>query len=365
MSLSAGNQAPVSLGETPVGAESPPVVLAEIGALFNRDLEMAARLIGRIAALRASGAGLPLLLKGEILHDPSICLDDDSVETYQSASGERRVERYRDLIERKTLSLEEYRRIFELSRRAGLPVVMSVYDEVGARFAVDEGAVALKIASSNITHLPLIRKASGLGVPLVIDSGRASLAEIDRAFHAAREAGACGIILEHSPDGHPAPPENHNLRTLRSLAEIFRVPVGLSDHFPGHEMMVAAIALGASVIERNVVEVAGGLDQDHAFASGIDRLEALIHSLHAVWLALGAPFRDMRNMRGLIATSARMGLVARHDVAPGDVLGEDTVSFAFPRKGIGAEDFERVAGWRFAGPVPAGKPIGWGDVRPA
>ena len=354
----------VSLDETPVGANLPPVVLAEIGALFNRDLDMAARLIERIAALRAAGLGLPLLLKGEILHDASICLDDDSVETYQSASGERRVERYRDLIERKALSLEEYRQIFALSRAARLPIVMSVYDRVGAAFAVEEGAVALKIASSNITHLPLIRAAAALGRPLIIDSGRASLAEIDRAFRTAQEAGACGIVLEHSPDGHPAPPENHNLRTLRTLADTFRAPVGLSDHHVGHEMMFAAIALGANLIERNVVEAAGGLDQDHAFASSVDRLASLVRSLHAVWVALGAPFRDVRNKQGLIATSARMGLVARRDVAVGDLLGEDTVSFAFPRKGIGVEDFDLVTGWRFAGPVAAGKPIGWGDVRP-
>lgn len=348
----------------PVGVSAPPVVLAEIGALFNRDLAVAERLIDRIAALRDAGAALPILLKGEILDDPAICLDDDSIETFRSRSGERRVERFRALIERKVLSLAEYARIFAMCRKASLPVVMSVYDRAGAEFSAKEGAVALKIASSNVTHLPLIRAVSATGLPVIIDTGRTALGEVDTAFRAARDAGAASIILEHSPDGHPAPPENHNLRTLRTLAETFRVPVGLSDHYAGHEMMIAAIALGANLIERNIVEAEGVLEQDHAFATGIDRLAGLVETLHAVWAALGAPYRDVRNTSGLIATSARMGLMARRDVAPGEPLGDETVAFAFPRKGIGVEHFDLVLGWRFAKPVGAGRPISWRDVRP-
>lgn len=353
----------VALGGIPVGPSAPPVVLAEIGALFNQDLAMAARLIERVAALLDAGAGLPILLKGEILHDPAICLDDDSIETYRSKSGERRVERYRALIERKVLSLDAYARIFEMCRKARLPIVMSVYDRVGAEFAAREGAVALKIASSNVTHLPLIRAASAMGLPVIIDNGRAALGEVDTAFRAARDAGAAGIILEHSPDGHPAPPENHNLRALRTLAETFSVPVGLSDHYSGHEMMIAAVALGADLIERNIVEAEGALEQDHAFASGIDRLGSLLATLRAVWVALGAPYRDLHNSSGLIATSARMGLVARRDVAPGEPIDGDTVTFAFPRKGIGVEHFDLVFGWRFIQPIAAGRPVSWRDIQ--
>ena len=353
----------VSLGGIPVGPEAPPVVLAEIGALFNRDVAMAGRLVERIAALRAPGAPLPILLKGEILHDPSICLDDDSIETYQSKSGERRVERFRTLIERKTLSLGAYAEIFALCRHANLPVVMSAYDRAGMEFAAQQGAVALKIASSNLTHLPLIRIAAATGLPLIIDNGRASLGEVDQAVRAARDAGAAGIILEHSPDGHPAPAANHNLRTLRTLAGAYRVPVGLSDHWAGHEMAIAAVALGASLIERNVVEAEGALEQDHAFASGIDAFGALVAALHSLWIGLGASYRDVRNTSGLIATSARMGLVAQRDVAPGDAIGDDTVTFAFPRKGIGVEHFDLVRGWRFVHTVPAGRPISWRDIQ--
>jgi len=354
----------VALGGVMCGGDSPPVFLAEIGALFNQDTAAAGRLIERIARARDAVGILPILLKGEILHDASICLDDDSFETYQSKAGERRRERYRDLIERKVLSLDQYAGIFRLCRKANLPVVMSAYDRVGMEFAKAEGAVALKIASSNITHFPLIRAAAETGLTLIVDSGRATLAEVDAAFRVARDAGATGIVLEHSPDGHPAPAANHNLRTLQTLAQTFRVPVGLSDHWSGHEMMLAAVALGASLVERNVVEAEGALEQDHAFASEIDGLAPLVRSLHAVWTGLGAPYRDVRNTDGLIATSARMGLVARRDAGPGEAVGDETVSFAFPRKGIGVEYFDLVRGWRFARTVAAGRPIHWRDVQP-
>src|SRR6185503_4308518 len=175
-----------------------------------------------------------------------------------------------------------------LCRACGLPIVMSVYDAAGADFAVANGVHALKIASSNITHVPLIRHVAAFGVPLLIDTGRATMAEIDRAVRTAREAGATALILEHSPDGHPARPDKHNLRTIATLGQAFGVPVGLSDHFSGTQMMHVALGLGAALLERNIVEADGLLEQDHAFASPIAEVEGgLLEALYSSWLALG------------------------------------------------------------------------------
>ena len=354
----------VKLGSVPVGDGHPPVFLAEIGALFNQDVAQAERLIARIAFASREQNTLPVLLKGEILHDPSICLDDATTETYRSRNGERKTERYRELIERKVLPLDAYSRIFDVCKTHDLPVCMSVYDFRGAEFAVSQGVAAIKIASSNLTHVPLIRHAAKLGAPLIIDTGRASLAEIDRAMRTAQDAGARGIVLEHSPDGHPAPPENHNLRMLQTLRQCFSVPVGLSDHAAGPEMMHVAIGLGASLIERNIVETAGQVEQDHAFASSIADIEqGLLVRLRESWTALGRPFRDVANRSGLIATSIRMGLVTKRPVVAGEDVSLDTVTFAFPKHGIGVEFYDKVAGWTFCDKMPAGQPIFYKDLN--
>ncbi len=320
---------------------------------------MAERLIERIA-ISAKGPGkLPVILKSEILHDTSMCLDDDSVETYQSRSLEKRSERYRDLILRKTVSFDGYKAVFAACRKNGIAVCMSVYDVAGADFVVQEGVSAIKIASSNVTHLPLIRYVAGLNVPILIDTGRSTLAEVDRAFRTARDAGARDILIEHSPDGHPAPAVNHNLRSLKTLHRCFEVPVGLSDHAMSTNMMHVSIGLGVNLIERNITEDPDRFDQDYAFSTGVAELEGLLRDLHDSWAALGRSFRDINNRSGLVSTSARMGLITRRAVKSGETISDDTIRYGFPNRGIGVERIDEVTGWIFKNDMPADKPINW------
>lgn len=352
----------VNLASLSIGQGSPPVFLAEIGALFNRDIDLAERLIDEIAAT-ALGGGLPLILKGEVLHDATICLDDATVETYQSKTSERRQERYRDLIERKTLSLRQYADILKRAHALDLIVVMSIYDFVGANFAKEHGVAALKIASSNITHLPLIRHSARLGLPLIIDDGRASFAEVERAVTTARDAGCEQIILQHSPDGHPAIPKNHNLRSLVTLKERFGVPTGLSDHSSGEDAMLVALGLDVDLLEKNIVVDDQRLEQDYAIAMPIRRLGDMLKRLDDAWLALGRSWRDIAVTDGLIATSARMGVLTATPVRAGETISLDKLHFAFPKKGMGAEDFDKINGRKFATDLDAGEILVWDHVR--
>lgn len=346
-----------------IGVGHPPVFLAEIGALFGQDIDAAFKLIDSIAVAGQGPDKLPVVLKTEILHRADLCLDDDSIQTYVSKSGEKRVERYRDLIDRKVLPLETYAKLFERARALGLPTCASVYDEAAAAFAIQQGVVLLKVASSNLTHLPLLRYVGGLGAPLVIDTGRASLAEVDRAVATVRRAGATRLILQHSQDGHPSPAENGNLQTLKTFKRVFETPVGLSDHFVGTQMLHVAIGIGVHVLERNIAVDPDRLDDDHAFSSGLGNLEGLLRELNDSWLAIGRPFRNPDSKSGLIATSGRMGLITRRTVSAGEIIGPDTVAFAFPNKGIGIEHCDLVQGWSFISDHPAGSTIAWKHLR--
>ncbi|MFV3077869.1 N-acetylneuraminate synthase family protein [Niveispirillum fermenti] len=357
-------QAAFRIGPHGLSAANPPLFLAEIGTFFNQDTSRAARLIARIADAARAVPEQPLALKGEVLHDPAVCLDDATMETYQSRHGEQRRERYRDLIDRKVLPLDQYARLFNLVRGTGLPLVLSVYDRAGADFAATEGASALKIASANITNIPLIRHVAGLGLPMLIDTGRSDLEEVARAVRTAQHAGAPGILVEHSPDGHPAPPANHNLRLLRTYAQAFELPVGLSDHHTGEEMMHMAIALGVHLIEKGITDDPDALEQDAAHALDLAALPASLRRLHACWTALGHGFRDKRvGITGTVATSQRQGLVAARDLLAGDRLDMDNVRFAWPARGVGAEHWDLVAGWTVRTKVAAGTPVGWADIH--
>lgn len=354
----------VKLGGVPVGGEHPTVFFAEIGSFFNGDYELARRMIKKVIDAGRSVPDQPMVLKTEILDDAEICLPGETMETYTSKDGRIYKENYRELIERKMMATEHYIPLFALLVEEGVPFVVSVYDFNAVDLATNGGAAALKIASSNVVHVPLIRYAASKGLPMVIDTGRSSIAEVYRAVATARAAGCHDIIVQHSPDGHPATPAAHNLNILRTYERAFGLPTGLSDHHVGLEMLYMSIALGASVLEKGVYTDPDELDQDISHTMHIDELPRVLAMCRDCWRALGSFERDPEQViTGVIGTSQRQCLVAARDLEPGAPVDLTNVRFAFPCMGIPVEEWDRVEGWKLTQSIKAGTPIGWGDVR--
>ena len=349
----------VKLAHFTVDDANPPLFMAEIGTYFNKDTELAKRLVEKI---KASGADI---VKGEILHDPEICLKDESEATYITHVKGSVKENYRQMIERKVVPLEHYAQIFGACRKIGIPFIVSVYDFKGADFAVDIGVCALKIATSNIVHAPLIRYAAGLAVknriPLFIDTGKSTMEEISRAVGWARGEGCEDLIVEHSPAAAPNPLTEHHLRMIPMLKETFKVPVGLSCHHSGEEMMYAAVALGANIIEKGVCADPQKPDQDFYWAMPIEDLEGAVKRCRNIYYALGESMRRFPDPRQV--PNDRMGLVAGKDIKKGMKAGLDTVSFALPAKGIPVEKWDSVAGRSFLKDVKKGRIITRDDVE--
>lgn len=346
----------VYLGDIPVGRAFAPVLLPDIDMFFNKDLIVAEEIINKLVASRVD------IIKGAVIHSAAIALDDGTIETYYSPETGLVAENYRALMERKVMTLEEHERIFKLCRKLGAELVLSIYDLKGAAFAKDIGACALKIPSTNITHEPLIRAVGTFGLPILLDTGRSTLEEIARAVQWAQDGGVDQLIIEHSPDPPPSPVMDHNLRMLHVLQETFDYPVGLSDHHCGDEMMYAAIALGACVIEKGVCANEQGHDQDvyHAMRVGeVKRMWAKCLNIHR---ALGSKMRYLKRDRP--RPKARMGLVARRNLKIGDVISLDNVDFAFPALGVSTEYWSLVEGWKLNSEVLTGKVIGWDDLKP-
>lgn len=340
----------------PVADGAPPLLFPDIGTFFNQDMAVAEDLVRR---LHSAGAEL---IKGEILHDPNIALDDDTLEVYLTRDGRRVEERYRALIERKIVPFAAYERLFGLCKSLGVRFLLSVYDFRGAEFARDIGACALKIASSNIVHRPLIEHVARLGLPMIIDTGKSTLEEIARAVQWAEDAGEERIVIQHSPEAPPAALENHNLRMLVTLRQAFDRPVGLSDHHAGDEMLYAAVALGAHAVEKGVCPDNLLQDQDVHHAMPISRAEEVFAKCRRIHLALGSGVRHLRRDREKYIS--RMGLAAARDIHAGEPLTMEEVRFAFPAKGIPVEHWEVVQGWRVRHPIRRGEPIRWQDVEP-
>jgi len=345
----------IHFGDIPVGPEFAPVLLPDIDMFFNKDLLVAEQVVNKLVNSRVN------VIKGAVIHSADIALDDGTTESYFSPETGIITENYRALMERKVMTLDEHDSLFALCRRLGPELVLSVYDLKGVEFAKDIGACALKVPSTNITHEPLIRALGSYGLPVILDTGKSTLEEIARAVQWAHDGGINQLIIEHSPEAPPASLTKHNLRMLSTLQVAFDCPVGLSDHHAGDEMMYAAVALGASVIEKGVCADEQEHDQDVYHAMRVSDVEQILVKCLNIYEALGSNMRHLERDRP--KSTARMGLIARHDLQIGAIVSLETVDFAFPARGVPTEYWSLVEGWKLKSEKIAGKVIGWEDLE--
>jgi sialic acid synthase SpsE len=344
----------IKLGNSIVGEGCPPLFLPDIGTFFNQDVKMAILMIKKLHQ-----AGVRII-KGEILHNPNICLEDETKDHYVDSKNRIVTERYRELIERKVVSLETYEKIFNFCCSLKMDFAVSVYDNEGADFAKDIGAVALKIASSNIVHQPLIEHVAQKKLPILIDTGKSSIEEIARAVNWFKDAGGDEFILEYSPPAPPIPIEHHNMKAMVHLGRTFDCLFGLSDHHSGDEMLYAAATLEASVIETGVCLSKQKTDQDVNHSVEISEVPKVLYTIDLIHKSLGSQSIYLRRDREKYIS--RMGLVAKRNLSTNDRINHDNVEFAFPAKGIVIEYWELVKDARLKNSVRRGLPIGWNDL---
>lgn len=350
------DRSPIRIGSRTVGVGHAPLLLPDIDMFFNADMDMAKEMT---RAVRDAGL---TTIKAAVLHDPSIALDAGAQETFLNKQGQPVSVDYRKLIEKKAMSLDAHRSLFDFIHESGLELVLSVYDLKGLELAVSSGAVAIKMPSSNITHQPLIAAAAASALPLILDTGKSTIEEIARALEWAAPARARGLIVEHSPDAPPAPVDRQELMMIPRLSDTFDLHAGLSDHHRGTEMMLAATALGAVVLEKGLTVDNPDADQDVFHAMRLSDLAPLKRQVEMIQAALGRGQRAYPADRPV--PQARMGLVAATDLPSGSIVELGAVDFAFPPMGIGAEHWSMVEGWRLRRAVGAGRPITWSDLDP-
>jgi sialic acid synthase SpsE len=345
---------PVYIGDVPVGDGYPTVFMAEIGTFFNKDIDLALKLVKA-----AVDAGAPVV-KSEVLHNPDVCIKDSGLLVkYNHAFGSK-TENYRAAIERKIVPLERYRELYGYCKSLGVPFVASVYDVEGIDFFVEIGGAAIKIASHQIGNIPLIRYAAATGLAILIDTGRAYFHEVARMVYEAQQAGSGGVIVLHHPGANPAPPEAHHMRVMQTYKEALNVPVGLTCHYRGDEILYLAVGMGANILEKGVVDDPDREEMDLVSAASLSETPAIIRKVQNCWQAIGAAPMRPKEPRDL---SDRKALVARRPIAAGEAIGYDNVLFAWPPSGIPAESWDVVVGKPVTRSLAANEVIRWSDVQ--
>ncbi len=238
----------IEIGGVPVGSEHQPFVIAEMSGNHNGDLERAKDIVRAVAE---SGAQA---LKLQTYTADTMTLDVDLPAFRLPVEHELWSEaRLYDLYAEAHTPWAWHEPIFELATSLGLVAFSSAFDQTAIDFLEKLNVPAYKVASNEIGDLPLVRGMAETGKPIIISTGSATLTDIDAAVRAARSTGNEQIIVLSCTASYPAPPEQSNLRGIPVLRDALGVQVGLSDHTMGIGAAVAAVALGATVIEKHVI----------------------------------------------------------------------------------------------------------------
>ncbi len=344
-------EAEIEIAGRKIGSAHAPFVIAEMSANHNGDIDRAFALIEAAAEAGADA------IKLQTYTPDTLTLDHDGPE-FRIKGGLWDGYRLYDLYKEAQTPWEWHEALFKKGRQLGLIVFSSPFDETAIDLLEELGAPAYKIASFEAGDHALIRRAARTGKPLIISTGMADLAEIGEAVAVAQEAGAQDIVLLHCTSAYPAPPGDMDLRTIRHLAETFNVVSGLSDHTLGTAVAVAAVALGAAVIEKHFTLSRSDGGPDAAFSLEPQELKQLTRDARFAWEALGTINYD-RKPSEIANLTFRRSLYVVRDIAEGEVLTTANVRAIRPGFGLAPKHLDQVIGRQARVPLVRGTPLKW------
>lgn len=337
-----------------IGPGEPPYVIAEMSANHNGSLATAFDIID---AARAAGADA---VKIQTYRADTITLDSDAPD-FVIKGGLWDGQRLFDLYEKAHLPWDWHRPLFDHARRRGITIFSSPFDPTAVDLLEDLGAPAYKIASFEAVDLPLIRYVAGTGKPMIISTGMADADEIAEAIAAARDGGCRDLAILHCVSGYPAPASDYNLRTIPDMIGRFGVVTGLSDHTLDNTTAIAAVALGAAIIEKHFTLDRNGGGPDDSFSLEPRDLEQLCTAARTCWQALGAVDYGRKSSE-IGNVQFRRSLYFVQALKAGDLVPADAVRSVRPGFGAPPKAIDQVIGRRLLTDVAANTPVRLEDL---
>lgn len=253
-------------------------------------------------------------------------------------------------------------RLKEVANGLGLDLFSSPFDATAVDFLEEMNVPAHKLASFELVDIPLIQKMARTGKPLIMSTGMATVEEIEEAVQTARQAGAEQIALLKCTSAYPALPEEMNLRTIPELSRRFDVPVGLSDHTMGFAVPVAAVALGACIIEKHITLSRSAPGPDSAFSLEPAEFKAMVDAVRIAEKALGEVHFGLSEKERSSQVFRRSLYVVR-EMKLGEVFTTESVRSIRPGYGLHTRHLPEVVGRHASRDIARGTPLSWDMVH--
>jgi pseudaminic acid synthase len=342
----------LTLGRRRIGPEEKVYIIAELSANHNQDFEQAVRIIQAAKDAGADAVKLQTYTPDTItLHSARECFQIRGGTLWDGRT-------LYDLYAEAYTPWEWHPKLKRVADDLGLDLFSSPFDPTAVDFLEEMGVPAYKVASFELVDIPLIQRMARTEKPLIMSTGMATLQEIDEAIQAARHAGATDIALLKCTSAYPALPEEMNLRTIPELARKFRLPTGLSDHTIGVAVPIAAVALGACIIEKHITLSRLMEGPDAAFSLEPEEFKAMVDAVRVAERALGeARFGASPHEQKSMAF--RRSLFVVRDVRKGDVFSSESVRSIRPGHGLHTRHLPEVIGRRAARDIERGTPLHW------
>jgi pseudaminic acid synthase len=341
-----------SIGHRQIGAGQPVHIVAELSANHNHDFERAVRLI---KACKESGADA---VKVQTYTPDTITIRSDQ-EYFRIRGGTLWDGRtLHDLYGEACMPWDWQPKLKQVADDLGLDFFSSAFDETAVDFLENVGVPAYKLASCELVDIPLLQKISRTGKPLIISTGMATIEEIKEAVDSARQAGAVQIALLRCTSAYPALPSEMNLRTIPELARRFEVPVGLSDHTMDMAVPIAAVALGACIIEKHFTLSRSHAGPDSAFSLEPAEFKAMVESVRVAEKALGQVHFGLTDSERS-SRVFRRSLFVVQAVRQGETFSEENVRSIRPGHGLHTRHLRQIVGRRASRDIDRGTPLSW------
>ena len=307
-------------------------------------------------------------IKFQIVDPDRLVADKKQLFTYnvlvdsQSGRTEKVSEPLYDILCRRALNREQWIDLKQFSDENGLAFFATIAFEDEIELVESLGCASIKIASGDVNHWPLIRKAARTGLCLQVDTGNATVGEIEQAVEVIRKECNENIIIHNCPSGYPARLESINLSLIPSLKRLFPYPVAFSDHTPGWDMDIAAVALGANLVEKTLSEDRATRSVEHLFSLEPQELKLFVGKIRDLETAMGHARRILQPEELEKRKAVRRSAFTRSALTRGSRIEADTVVFRRPGYGIGPDVFESLVGVRARRDLPAGHMLQFGDL---
>lgn len=345
------------IGNRVVGEGAPVFIIAEIGVNHNGDPRLARRMVDAAAKAGAD------CVKFQTFRAEEFMADREMTYEYRSA-GKLVRENMFDMFKRLELPLIAYREIFAYARKRGVVPMTSVADAESLALAKAARAPALKLASEDFVNLPLVRLAASERMPLILSTGMSDAEETGDVLRILRRAKTRDAVFLHCVSAYPTPDGEANLERMRGLRDLTAAPVGYSDHTEGIEACVAAVAMGACMLEKHFTLDTDLPGPDQALSSDPDEFARMVKAVRRVERMRGsAEVRPARIEVSFSRPTFRRSLVAVRDLSAGHRVRRSDLVLKRPGKGLRDRDSGRIVGRVLKRGVKADQPVLPSHVR--